>query len=105
VVLAEVESEHITEVFVGFGEKHLRAEAVADRCAAEVADYLTSGVPVGPHLADQLILPLALAGGGWFTTMAPTPHTRTQLEVVQRFLQVSPRLTEVGPGRWRFQVE
>jgi RNA 3'-terminal phosphate cyclase (ATP) len=104
IVLVELESEQVTEVFVGFGEKHLRAEVVADQAAEEVTAYLAAGVPVGPHLADQLVLPLALAGGGSFRTVAPTNHTRTQLAVVQRFLEVSPRLAEVGDGSWRFAV-
>jgi RNA 3'-terminal phosphate cyclase (ATP) len=100
VVLIELECEHLTEVFVGFGEKGVRAEAVADRAADEVAAYLATDAPVGPHLADQLILPLALAGGGRFRTVAPTPHTRTQLEVVQRFLEVKVGLTALPDGTW-----
>jgi RNA 3'-terminal phosphate cyclase (ATP) len=104
IVIVEVESAAVTEVFVGFGEKHLQAELVADHAAREASEYLAAGVPVGPHLADQLVLPLALAGGGSFRTMAPTNHTRTQLTVVQRFLEASPRMTEVGDGSWRFAV-
>jgi RNA 3'-terminal phosphate cyclase (ATP) len=103
VVLVDVECEHLTEVFVGFGEKGVRAEAVADRAADEVTAYLATDVPVGPHLADQLVLPLALAGGGRFRTVAPTAHTRTQLAVVQRFLGTTLQLTPDG-GAWRFRV-
>lgn len=103
VVLVDVECEHVTEVFVGFGEKGVRAEAVADRAADEVTAYLATDVPVGPHLADQLVLPLALAGGGRFRTVAPTAHTRTQLAVVQRFLGTTLQLTPDGDA-WRFRV-
>jgi RNA 3'-terminal phosphate cyclase (ATP) len=102
VALVELEAEQVTEVFVGFGEKGVRAEMVADRAADEVDAYLATDAPVGPHLADQLILPLALAGGS-FRTVAPTEHTRTQLAVVQRFLEVKVALTERG-GTWRFQA-
>jgi RNA 3'-terminal phosphate cyclase (ATP) len=104
VVLIDVESASVTEVFVGFGEKGVRAEAVADRAADEATAYLTSGVPVGPHLADQLILPLALAGSGRFRTTPPTAHARTQLAVVQRFLEVKVALTALDDGTWRFQA-
>ena len=76
---------------------------VADRAADEVTAYLATDVPVGPHLADQLVLPLALAGGGRFRTVAPTAHTRTQLAVVQRFLGTTLQLTPDG-GAWRFRV-
>jgi RNA 3'-terminal phosphate cyclase (ATP) len=105
VVLVELESEQLTELFVGFGEKRVRAEAVADRAADEARAYLASDVPVGPHLADQLVMPLALAGGGHFRTLAPTAHTVTQLQVVQRFLDVRPRLLELGAGAWRFELQ
>jgi RNA 3'-terminal phosphate cyclase (ATP) len=83
VVSAAIESENVTEVFTGFGEKSVRAEAVAESVATEVRDYLEAGVPVGPHLADQLILPLALAKGGAFRTLALSPHARTQLDLVR----------------------
>jgi RNA 3'-terminal phosphate cyclase (ATP) len=102
VVLVELACEHLTEVFVGFGEKGVRAEAVADRAADQLTAYLASDAPVGPHLADQLVLPMALAGGGRFRTAAPTPHTRTQLAVVQRFLEVTVALSPLPDGSWRF---
>src|SRR6185436_6397342 len=101
VVLIEVESDSLTEVFVGFGEKGVRAEAVAERAADEAAAYLAAEVPVGPHLADQL--GLALAGDGGFRTLAPTPHLRTQVAVVERFLAVKMELAPRGDV-WRFQV-
>lgn len=41
------------------------------------------------HLADQLLVPMALAGGGSFRTVQPTAHTLTNAGVVQRFLNVS----------------
>ena len=56
--------EHATEVLASFGEAGVRAEAVADRLVRELRRYLRAGVPVGEHLADQLLLPLALAGSG-----------------------------------------
>lgn len=102
VVLIEVESEHVTEVFTGFGEKSVRAETVADRVAGEAEAYLAADVPVGTHLADQLALLLAVARGGTFRTMAPTLHARTQLSVIERFIGPVVRATEEAPGRWRF---
>ena len=43
---------------------------------------------VGSHLADQLLIPMALAGGGSFRTLAPSPHTQANASVVRRFLDV-----------------
>lgn len=84
VVGVTIESEHVTEVFTGFGERGVRAEDVGEKVAAEAAAYLASGAPVGAHLADQLVLPMALGGGGAFRTVTPSSHTRTQIDLVAR---------------------
>jgi RNA 3'-terminal phosphate cyclase (ATP) len=104
-LIAEIACAHVTEVFTGFGEKQVRAETVADRCADEVLAYLAADAPVGPHLADQLVLLLALAGGGVFRTTAPTRHTRTQLEIIGSFLgPVVSSTQETGGATWRFEA-
>ena len=87
-VLLELESEAVTEVFTGFGEVGVRAEAVAERAVQEMRRYLKAGVPVGEHLADQLLLLLALAGSGAFTTVPLSLHAMTQIELIPRFLDV-----------------
>lgn len=84
-LVATIEHEHITEVFTTFGEKRVSAEQVAARLCRQVREYLDSGVPVGPFLADQLLLPLAIAGGG-FVTGRLTSHSLTNLETIHRFL-------------------
>ncbi len=105
VLIAEVESEHVTEVFTGFGEKQVRAETVANVCADEVLAYMTADAPVGPHLADQLVLLLALSGEGTFRTTKPTKHTRTQLDVIPRFLKTAIACTEEDGGvTWRIEA-
>jgi RNA 3'-terminal phosphate cyclase (ATP) len=104
VVQIELESAHVTELFSGFGERGRPAEAVAEGVAGEAAEYLEADVPVGRHLADQLLLPLALAKSGSFRSLSPTPHTRTQIEIIRRFLGTSFRCEEIAPGRWHFEV-
>jgi RNA 3'-terminal phosphate cyclase (ATP) len=104
VVVIEVESENVCEVFCGFGEKGVRAEAVAEAAAAEAAEYLAAEVPVGKHLADQLLLPMALAGKGAFRTLAPTPHTTTHVEVIQRFLDVKIRVEPISEQVYQIEV-
>jgi RNA 3'-terminal phosphate cyclase (ATP) len=105
VVLLEIASENITEVFTGFGERGVPAEAVAAAAAEEASQYEAAGVPVGPHLADQLILPLALAGGGSFVTMPLTLHAITNIEVVRMFLPVRIRVTELAPSAVRIDIQ
>jgi RNA 3'-terminal phosphate cyclase (ATP) len=89
VLLLEIESAHVREIFTGFGQIGVRAEAVAEGAVRETRQYLAAGVPVGPHLADQLLLPLALGRGGAFRTTALSRHSSTNLEVVRAFLSTS----------------
>ncbi|MGE0382413.1 MAG: RNA 3'-terminal phosphate cyclase [Hyphomicrobium sp.] len=105
VVQVELGSENITEVFTGFGERRTSAEAVAASVVEEVRAYLAAGVPVGSHLADQLLVPMALAGGGSFLTQHPTAHTRTNVEIIEKFLPLSFELKEESKERWRVSVE
>lgn len=62
-------------------------------------------VPVGECLADQLILPFALAGGGSFVTQPPTRHTLTNIDVVQRFLEIGVKADQSGRDRWTISFE
>jgi len=87
VVTITLQHEQVTQVFTGFGEKGLRAERVAEQAALEARDYLAARAPVGAHLADQLLLPLALAGGGEFLAISVTPHLRSCALVVERFTE------------------
>jgi RNA 3'-terminal phosphate cyclase (ATP) len=88
VVTIEVDCEQVTEVFTGIGKRGVRAETVAERAAAEAIAWIEAGVPVGSYLADQLLLPMALAGRGVFRASEVTLHARTQIDVLHAFLDV-----------------
>lgn len=98
VLVVEIQSRNITEVFTGFGEKGVLAETIAAGTADEVKDYLSAGVPVGKHLADQLLIPMAMAGGGSFRTMSPSRHTMTNIAVLKQFLDVSIEIKQIVNG-------
>ena len=104
VLTVTVTSEHVTEVFTGFGQRDVRAEAVAAKAVKAAKAYLGAEVPVGPYLADQLLLPLALAGGGVFRTLAPTKHSQTNAEIIEQFLDVEIAFTEQGHNDWHVSV-
>lgn len=87
-VFLALRSHRVTEVFSAFGSPGVPARQVAEELISEARRYLKSKAAVGPHLADQLLLPLALAKGGSFTTLTPTPHTLTNIDTIQRFLPV-----------------
>ena len=105
IVTLEIESEHVTEVFAGVGRRGVRAEAVAAGAADSARRYLAApDVPVGDCLADQLLLPNALAGGGSYTTVALTRHSATNIEVIRMFLNVQVEAREVGPDVTTIEV-
>lgn len=103
-LLITLEQEAVTEVFTGFGEKGVTAEAVAGHAVDQVRQYLASGAAVGPYLADQLLLPLALAGSGRFTASAVTRHSLTNAEVIRRFLGTPIRTETLDSGGCRISV-
>jgi len=75
----------ITEVAVSLGAHGVSAENVANRACDELRAYLAHGAPVGEHLADQLLLPMLLGGGGAFVTGRPSTHLETNAAVVEAF--------------------
>jgi RNA 3'-terminal phosphate cyclase (ATP) len=105
VLTIEIESEQLTEVFTGMGERGVRAETVAARAVAEVQRYLSTDAPVGEHLADQLLIPLALAGGGSYLTGPLSLHTTTNIEIVKKFLPVEITVDEMAADVFAVKVE
>jgi len=84
-VTITLEHEYVTEVFTSFGEKGVRAETVAEEAAMAASAYLAQRAPVGDHLSDQLLLPMALGDGGSFLTARVTQHLRSNITVIERF--------------------
>lgn len=105
-VEVEIAATAVTERFTAFGRPGASAERVADELVGEVRDHLSSGAPVGCHLADQLLLPLSLSAwlpgtrgqrrGGAFRTGPLSRHTTTHIDVCRRFLGVR---IDVAPER------
>jgi RNA 3'-terminal phosphate cyclase (ATP) len=89
VLLITLEYEHAVEVFSAIGEKGVPAHAVAGRAVEEARDYIASQAAVGEHLADQLMMPMALAGGGNFSASTVSNHSRTNAQVIATFLPIS----------------
>jgi RNA 3'-terminal phosphate cyclase (ATP) len=104
ILTIEIESENISEVFTGFGEKGVSAEKVAKRAVKAVQEYLALNVPVGRYLADQLLIPMALAGGGKFRTLSPTQHTTTNAEIIKKFIDVEIAINEYDQNRWEIEI-
>ena len=65
---------------------HRHLDVIDDKLVRSL--HMASG-RVGEHLADQLMLPMALAGGGQFSTSSVSQHALTNAAVIGRFLPVS----------------
>jgi RNA 3'-terminal phosphate cyclase (ATP) len=86
--MVEIESANVTEICTAFGKIGVRSESVAQQAAVEAAQYLASAVFAGEHLADQLLLPMAIAGSGSFTAVRQSEHSHTNIAVIRQFLPV-----------------
>jgi RNA 3'-terminal phosphate cyclase (ATP) len=108
VVLAEMINEYVTEVFTSFGRTGIKAENVADEVIRQVRSYLCTDAPVGPYLADQLLLPLGISAwqkenlsgqrGGSFRTLPLTRHSSTHIEILRQFLGIEIRVERADDG-------
>ncbi|HYD12356.1 MAG TPA: RNA 3'-terminal phosphate cyclase [Allosphingosinicella sp.] len=85
VLMLEARFAHTTEIVTGFGRLGIAAETLAKKAAQRMAGFLACPAFAGPHLADQLLLPFALAGGGAFTTVKPSQHSLTAIEIIAMF--------------------
>jgi RNA 3'-terminal phosphate cyclase (ATP) len=98
VVMIETGSDSGTEVFTGFGRLGASAEKVASEATEEARAYLASQAVADEHLADQLLLPIALAGTGVFTATKMSLHARTNIEVISLFLPVHFAVEKIEGG-------
>ena len=100
----KIKGDVFTSLFEQVGELGVSSERVAKRCVGQAKKFLKVGASVEEHLADQLLLPMALAGLGEFTTTEPSMHTKTNLEVIKQFLDINIQVDQEEEGRWRVKV-
>lgn len=101
VVFVWAEFEKVLAGFTALGERGKPAERVAEEAVQGLLEFLASVGALDEHLADQTVLPLALAEGtSRFTTTAVTRHLLTNAWVVNRFFPGSVRVEgdEGHPG-------
>lgn len=104
ILLLTAAFDHVTEIVSGFGRLGVSAEQVAKTAVARMAGYLDSEAFAGPYLADQLLLPFALAGGGSFTTVKPSQHSLTAADIIARFLGRRPGFAQLPSGAHRMSI-
>lgn len=87
-LMIELKSSGLTQVLTAFGQRGVKAEEVAADAVQQAREYLATPATADEHLADQLLLPLALAGGGSFTATKLNLHAQTNMHVIRKFLPV-----------------
>ncbi len=98
------EYEHVTEVFTGVGQLGVSAENIGKNTGRAALRFIKGLAAVGPHLADQLLLPMALGRGGRFTCLRPSRHMITNAETIRAFLPVQIDISEGDQGVWSVEV-
>ncbi len=98
-----VRSEGITECFGEPGKIGVPAERIAEKVCKQVKKYQKHGAPVGEYLADQLLLPLLLGGGGSFVATEASLHSTTNADVIGIFCDPRVEITQQDQGM-RFNV-
>lgn len=99
-----IDSETHRTVFEVTGEKGLSAQNVAKRAAGRVNVFIQSQAAVEEYLADQLLLPIALAGSGSFTTTKPSLHTITNINVIKHILGKEIQLKQLTQCMWHVSL-
>jgi RNA 3'-phosphate cyclase len=88
-LLLQAEFEGGACCYFGLGAPGKPAERVADEAVDLLLEFLESGAAIDQYLADQLVVPLALAQGeSRLFTSRVTEHLLTVAAIVQAFLPV-----------------
>lgn len=90
---------HTESTVLGAGrvaERGVRAEALGEAAAEELAADLAAGASADLHAADQLLVYFALARGGALTARAVSLHARTCIWLIEQFLPVRFEVSQAG---------
>jgi RNA 3'-terminal phosphate cyclase (ATP) len=88
-ILLLAEFEHSQACYFALGKKGKSAESVADGAIREFEAFVATDGVIDEYLADQLLLPMAVANGpSEFLTSRVTDHLVTNAQVLRTFLPV-----------------
>lgn len=87
---AHLRYQHVTHVVSALGERRRRGEDIARQVATEACEFhnYPHAAPVGEYLCDQLMIPLAITGGGQFRCTNWSLHAESQRYVIAQFLGI-----------------
>jgi len=93
-VMLRLFSGERTTVFTAFGMRGKRSEEVISEVVGLAENFLASGAVVNRFLADQLLIYMAMAKAGSYTTNELSSHLQTNIEVIKKFLPVNFHVTQ-----------
>lgn len=95
---------HCSAMFTGFGELGVSRQKVAANAFNPANAFFASKCPVDEHLADQIIVIMALCGGGTVKTTRPSLHTKTNLHIIEQFLPVTTSIEQSDKLSWTIRI-
>ena len=104
IVSLRLHYEHCSEVIEHVGNVGVSAERVARSAANDLRRYQASEAVVGEHLADQLLLPMAIGEGGVFRTLKPSLHSKTNRDVIHLFTDKRFKFKELAKDLWEISI-
>lgn len=96
--------DHCSEVIEHVGKVGLSAERVARNAIKDLHRFQQNEAAVGEHLADQLLVPMAIGEGGVFRTLRPSRHCRTNRDVIHLFTDKRFKFKELARDLWEIQM-
>ena len=99
-----IDSDTHQNVFEVVGELGVSAERIAKKAAGRVNKFIHAKAAVEEHLADQLLLLIALAGSGSFTTTKPSLHTTTNINVIKQMLKKEINVKPLTESLWQISL-
>ena len=100
-----INSKTHSNIFEVVGELGVSAERVAKRAAGRVKKFIQAQAAVEEFLADQLLVLIALAGDGSYTTTKPSLHTVTNIDVIKQMLDVEIKIEPINDVLWNVHIE
>lgn len=95
-IVCWLESEHTVRGAARVAERGVSAETLGEDVGEELATDIAAGAALDTHAADQILVYLALVGGGSFSTRHVSPHARTAMWLIEQFLPVTFEVTELS---------
>lgn len=96
--------EACTGVVEHVGSIGVSAERVARLALQDLRRYQISGAVVDEHLADQLMVPLAIGAGGCFRSVRPSLHAQTNRDVIHLFTDRRFVFEELSKDLWEIRI-